>query len=203
MATSRSDSPTMSTLPTPEMFSRRRLTFLSTSVVSAWGDSFSERMATDTMGTAAKSSLLMMGSSIPWGRSPRMAPILDRASCEASLILTPSSNSTTTVETPSRDVDVTCLTPEMGLTASSIRLVTSRSTVSGDAPGNTVTMDRTGISTSGNMSMASRRYEKMPKVTRASIMTAANTGRLMDRLDSSIGPLLFSGRPGCGRRPSG
>ena len=84
---------------------------------------------------AAKSSFWMIGSSIPWGRSPRMALILARASWEASLILTSRLNSTTTLETLSREVEMTCLTPEMGLTASSIRLVTSRSTVSGEAPG--------------------------------------------------------------------
>ena len=61
-----------------------------------------------------------------------------------------------TVETLSREIERTFFTPAIGLTASSIRLLTSRSTLSGEAPGNFVTIVTTGISTSGNMSTASR-----------------------------------------------
>jgi len=153
--TSRRDSPTSSTFPTPAMFSKRRRIFLSTSVVSSLGDRVSERTASETTGIAEKSSFWMIGSSIPLGRSPRMALTLARASWEASLIRTSSRNSTMTVDTLSRDIETTCLTPAIGFTASSIRLLTSRSTVSGDAPGYFVTMVITGISTSGNMSIAS------------------------------------------------
>ncbi|MBP2684735.1 MAG: hypothetical protein H6Q79_2774 [Deltaproteobacteria bacterium] len=82
----------------------------------------------------------MIGSSIPSGSSPRIAPTFARVSWAASLMLTSRWNCTTTLETLSRDVETTRFTPAIGLTASSIRLVTSRS----------------GISTSGNMSTASR-----------------------------------------------
>ena len=149
--------PTKSILPTPEMFSKRLLTFFSTSVVRSRGERFSERTASETTGKAAKSSFWMIGSSIPWGRIPRMALTLARTSWTTSLSFTSRWNMITTLETLSREVDMTCLTPEMGLTASSMRLLTSRSTVSGEEPGNLVTMDTTGISTSGNISMASLR----------------------------------------------
>src|SRR5512135_666855 len=115
-----------------------------------------------------------------------MALTLARASWDASLIFTSNLNSTTTVETLSREAEVTCLTPEIGLTASSIRFVTSLSTVSGEAPGYFVTMERMGISTSGNMSTARRRYEKMPSVRRASIITVAKMGLLIERSDRNI-----------------
>ncbi len=155
--TSRFEGPTRSIFPTPEMFSKRLLTFFSTRVVRSRGESLSDRTAREATGKAAKSSFWMIGSSIPWGRFPRIAPILARASWTASLIFTSSWNTITTVETLSREVDMTCFTPEMGLTASSMRLLTSRSTVSGEEPGNLVTTDTTGISTSGNISMASLR----------------------------------------------
>ena len=156
MFTSRFAAPTRSTFPTPERFSNRRRILFSTSVVRSLGESALDRTARETTGIAEKSSFWMMGSSIPCGSSPRMAAILARASWDASLIRISSWNCTTTVETLSRDVDITCLTPAIGLTASSIRLLTSRSTLSGEAPGNLVTMVITGISTSGNMSTASR-----------------------------------------------
>ncbi len=139
------------------MFSNRFLTFFSTRVVRSRGESLSDRKAREAMGKAAKSSFWMMGSSIPLGRSPRMALTLARTSWAASLTLTSRWKRITTVETLSREVDMTCLTPEMGLTASSTLLLTSFSTVSGEEPGYFVTTDTTGISTSGNMSMASLR----------------------------------------------
>ena len=154
--TSRLEEPTRSTFPTPGRFSNRRLTFFSTRVVRSLGGRASDRTARDTIGAAAKSSFWMIGSSIPSGSSPRMAAILARASWAPSLSLTSSWNWTMTVETLSREIERTFFTPAIVLTASSIRLLTSRSTLSGEAPGNFVTMVTTGISTSGNMSTASR-----------------------------------------------
>ena len=127
--------PTRSTLPTPSTFSRRRLTLVSTSVVNSRGASDEERTASETIGIPPMSSFSMIGSSIVAGRSPRIAAILVRASCAARSVLTSSWNSTTTCETPSRDVEPTWRTPAIGLTASSMRFDTSRSTVSGEAPG--------------------------------------------------------------------
>ena len=154
--TSRLEEPTRSTFPTPGMFSKRRLTFFSTRVVRSLAGRVSDRTARDTIGAAAKSSFWMIGSSIPSGSSPRMAAILARASWAPSFSFTSSWNWTMTVETLSREIERTFFTPAIGLTASSIRLLTSRSTLSGEAPGNFVTMVTTGISTSGNMSTASR-----------------------------------------------
>ncbi len=81
---------------------------------------------------------------------------------------------------------MTCFTPAIGLTASSIRLLTSLSTVSGEAPGYLVTIERMGISTSGYSSIARRLYEKRPSVTRTSIITVAKIGRLMERSERSM-----------------
>src|SRR5512145_252048 len=74
-----------------------------------------------------------------------------------------------------------CLMPEMEFTPSSMRLETSLSTLSGEAPGYFVMMETTGISTFGYISTGSHRYENIPRVTRTRHMTVANTGRLMDR----------------------
>ena len=113
----------------------RGLSFLSTQVESSSGESVSERAANETIGIAAKSSFWITGSPIAAGKSPRAALILARASWTTSLMSASSRNSATTNETPSSDVDEMCLTPAIGFTASSMRLETSRSTVSGEAPG--------------------------------------------------------------------
>ncbi len=135
MFTSRFRPPTSLALPTPGMFSRRRRMRRSVRVVRSLADMVSERTAREMMGVAWRSSFWMTGSSMPWGSSLRMPLILARASSAASLTFTFSSNSTMTLERPSREVDWTCFTPGMGFTASSMRRLTSRSTVSGLAPG--------------------------------------------------------------------
>ena len=117
------------------MLSRRGLSCLSTQVESSSGESVVERAASEMIGIAATSNFWITGSWIAAGRSPRTALILARASCTASLTRTSSWNCAITNETPSSEVEVTCLTPAIGLTASSMRLETSRSTVSGEAPG--------------------------------------------------------------------
>ncbi len=132
---SRVTGPTRSTFPTPSTFSSRRFTFVSTSAVRSRGWRLVERTASETIGMPPMSIFSMIGSSMSAGRSPRMAAIFVRASCAARSVLISSWNSTTTCETPSRDVEPTCRTPAIGLTASSIGRDTSRSTVSGEAPG--------------------------------------------------------------------
>ena len=107
-------------------------------------------------GIALKSNFWMTGSFIPSGSSRRTALIFARASCETSLTFTSRLNSTMTDDSPSREIELTCFTPAIGFTASSIFLLTSRSTVSGDAPGYSVMIDSTGISTSGIMSIGRR-----------------------------------------------
>ncbi len=116
-----------------------------------------ERTASDTTGIPPMSIFWMTGSFIASGSSRRTAEMRARASCEASFTFTLSSNSTITEESPSRETELTCLTPGIGLTASSIRRVTSRSTLSGEAPGSSVVIETTGNSMSGNMSTARRR----------------------------------------------
>ncbi len=184
--TSRFVAPTSLARATPVMFSRRRLIVRSASAVRSRGAIVVDRTASDMIGIAWKSNFWMTGSLMPAGRSRRIALIFARASCETSLILTSSSNSTTTVEKPSREIDWTCLTPAIGLTASSIFRLTSRSTASGEAPGYSAMIERTGISTDGISSIGSRRAENNPSVTRVSIITVATTGRLMERLERNI-----------------
>ena len=82
-----------------------------------------------------KSIRWTIGSSISRGRSPRIAAILPRTSCEALTAETSSWNSTTMFERPSCEIDSMWFTPSTVLISSSIFFVTSRSTVSGPAPG--------------------------------------------------------------------
>src|SRR5574341_510448 len=187
---SRLSPPTRATLPTPGMFSIRRLTTSSASRVSSRMGQPWPRTARLMMGCCAGSAREMMGGSMSVGRSSRMASILARTSAWASMILVPRLNWTKMVEKPSVEVDCTCLTPSTGFTASSIFLVTSRSTDSGLAPGYRVWITRNGKSTSGKRSMLSRRYENRPSTTRAMIIIVARTGRLMDRSLRNTGSAL-------------
>ena len=91
--------------------------------------------ATDTMGMRVEVDALDDGLFHVRGNSARIALILACASCCAVGDADPQLNSTTTMESPSVVVEEMCRTPGMVLSASSMRLVTSRSTVSGDAPG--------------------------------------------------------------------
>ena len=131
----------------------------------------------------------MFGSSSALGSWLRMELILARVSCATSLSFSSRRNSTVTVETPSREKEYICLTPAIELIASSIFLDTSRSTLSGEAPGNLVTIETTGISTFGHISTESQRKEKIPRVTSASTMTEAKTGRLMERSERIMNQL--------------
>ena len=66
--------------------------------------------------------------------------------------------------------------PAMELTASSIFLLTSLSTISGEAPGYSVVTTTTGKSMLGNWSTLRRWYENRPSTTMASMTIVANTG---------------------------
>ena len=101
---------------------------------TARGVSAGALIATDTIGVAAGSMRWMIGSSISRGSSPRIAATLPRMSCDAFSVGTPMLKLTTMVDSPSWEVDSMWRTPSTVLTASSIFFVTSRSTVSGDAP---------------------------------------------------------------------
>jgi hypothetical protein len=66
--------------------------------------------------------------------------------------------------------------PAMAFTPSSIFLLTSLSTISGDAPGYSVVITTTGKSMLGNWSIFRRWYENKPSTTKASITMVAKTG---------------------------
>ncbi len=66
--------------------------------------------------------------------------------------------------------------PAVEFTASSIFLLTSLSTISGEAPGYSVVTTTTGKSMLGNWSIFKRWNENRPSTTRASITMVANTG---------------------------
>ncbi len=132
---SRRASPTSRTSPTPDTVSRRFLITFSASEERVFTSAVSLSTATETTGMALKSMRWMMGSSMSRGKSARMALILAWASCWAVWVLVPSRNSAITAESPSVVVELRCRMPGMVLRVSSMRLVTSRSTVSGEAPG--------------------------------------------------------------------
>ena len=77
----------------------------------------------------------------------------------------------------SEDTERTSSTWLMVLTASSIFLLISVSTSSGDAPGLITVTSTVGISTFGNRSTPKLKYEKIPTTTNARISMVANTGR--------------------------
>jgi hypothetical protein len=104
-------------------------------VVSSPSEVWSDARASDRIGDAEGSNCWMTGWSMSAGSSRRICSILERTSAVAASMFVPSSNSTVIALTPSSEVLVIVFTPCVGLTASSMRLVTSRSTASGDAPG--------------------------------------------------------------------
>jgi hypothetical protein len=86
-----------------------------------------------------------------------MASTLARTSAIASMTGVPSWNSMKIWLKPSLETDVIFFTPSTEFTSSSIFLVTSRSTASGEAPAYSVVMPTNGKSTLGHRSTDSRR----------------------------------------------
>ncbi len=121
--------------PTPSTPSIRFFRVSSARLVSSRKLRVSERRAREMIGRSARLNLRTFGSSACSGRSSRISSILDRTSCCASRSFTLSSNSMKIEERPSCDVEVSCRTPAIGFTASSMGRVSSRSTASGEAPG--------------------------------------------------------------------
>ncbi len=147
--------PMMVTLPTPEMLSICRRTFLSAISVA------SRRLALEcsamrSTGLADGSTRVTTGASMPLGRSGRTPLTLSRTSCAATSVFLSSLKEMTTWEMPSADVEFRSSMPEMVLTAPSILSVTSLSTSSGAAPGSVVVTTTMGISTLGNWSTPRR-----------------------------------------------
>ncbi|OQA30982.1 MAG: hypothetical protein BWY56_02423 [Acidobacteria bacterium ADurb.Bin340] len=131
--------PTTSTLPTPGMFSMRRLRNSSAMrVTSRSGISLccsSGRSTSESTGTWEGSIFWTIGSSMVSGRSRRICPILPRTSSRALSMSRSSWNSTTTTPRLSWLVALISRTFSRGLRASSTFLTTSCSTASGLAPG--------------------------------------------------------------------
>ena len=148
---------------------------------TARGVSVGAFTATETIGVEAGSIRRMIGSSISRGSSPRIAATLPRISCEAFSVGTPTLNCTTMLDSPSCDVDSMWRTPSTVFTVSSMNFVTSRSTVSGDAPVYRVVTVTTGNSTSGKRSTFSAWYDVRPRTASAAIIIVANTGCLIER----------------------
>src|SRR5688572_10957512 len=81
----------------------------------------------------------------------------------------------------------TPLIPEI---ASSIGSMTSRSTVSGEAPGYGIASATTGGFTSGNSSVSRMKSAAIPNTTRVSIATIVTTGFLIAKSEIHIGSAL-------------
>ena len=110
----------------------------------------------------------------------RACATLSRTSCTAVFTSTFSSNSTTTVEEPSRENERMVFTPLMVLATSSTRRVISCSTASAEAPGYGVRTIAIGIVMSGIWSTDRRWYENTPSTMKATIIMVANTGLLIE-----------------------
>ena len=168
--------PMILTSPTPSMLSIwRRTTLSASSVVSRIG--CFERSAAKRIGDAPGSILLMTGWSIPFGRSGMTRLTLSRTSCAATSTGLAMSNVTTTIETPSLDVERSSSMPLIVLTAPSILSETSLSISSALEPGRVVVTTTIGKSTLGNWSRPSFPYAAPPSTTRTSMSTVAKTGR--------------------------
>ncbi len=91
----------------------------------------------ETIGSSEGSNRVSTGSSISCGRSLRFEEIASRMSCEARSTSFSKSKNTVKIARPSVELEVVCFPsiPWIAKIASSIGSTTSRSTVSGDAPG--------------------------------------------------------------------
>ncbi len=155
--TARVSPPTSDTCPTPLTPSSSRRSSTSAKSVSSRSERASERSASERIGSCSGSKRWTSGCSMSCGSTSRIASIFARTSCCATAGSVPSSNSMKIDEKPSDEVEVRVRTPSIGLTASSMRRVTSRSTVSGEAPLYSVCTAMKGNATSGHSSIERRR----------------------------------------------
>jgi len=132
--------------------------------------------ATDQMARLAGSKRSTRGSLISVRRLGRTDATFSRTSSAALRPSMCNPNSMITTDWPSYEREVRALMPAMLLTPSSSFLVTSLSTISGEAPGYSVLITTTGKSTLGNWSTRSRCIENSPSTTKASMTMVANTG---------------------------
>src|SRR3954451_16732195 len=87
---------------------------------------------------------------------------------------------------PSVLVELSFSTPLIAESLSSIRVTTSRSTTSGDAPGYATPTNTIGCSKSGNSSVSSWSSETRPNTTSASIVTMVMIGRLIAKSEMNM-----------------
>ena len=120
--------------PTPETTFSRWVMIWSAIVVISARLRVGEETAMERIGASSGLNRVICGVSTSSGKPASSAETRSRTSCAAPLESTSRLNSTMTSERPSKDSDVTALTPPIVLTASSMSRVTLLSIVSGAAP---------------------------------------------------------------------
>jgi hypothetical protein len=130
-----------------------------------------------TTGCASASALTICGVSAPSGRLLAIRATASRVSVAATSMSASSANSSVTRLRPKRELDEIDRTPATRPTAPSIRLVTSWSTVSGEAPGKSVVTEMTGRSTFGSSRTSTPKRLAMPAMTMSALSTKARIGR--------------------------
>ena len=127
--------PTMLTWATPGMARSSAPIVWSASDVISGAVSVVEVMASETIGSVFGSKRWMIGSRISGGSWPRTSEIASRTSCVAWLTSFEKANWTMIWAKPSVELELILSTPLMPESRSSMRVTTSRSTISGAAPG--------------------------------------------------------------------
>jgi hypothetical protein len=107
----------------------------SASRVRSEGDILSDDRVSDRIGRSCGSKRVRIGSSISVGRSFLTSEILSRMSCDACCRSFSKSKMTMMLPKPSVETECISSTPPMAEKASSSGVMSSRSTVLGDAPG--------------------------------------------------------------------
>ena len=157
--------------------------------ISAWLW-LDEDRASCMMGCAAGSRRCRIGSRISTGNLKRTDAMALRTSSAATTRFLSKLKMRMSVALPSAEVERSWSTPEMPCSAFSMRLTTSRSTVSGEAPGYGMLTTRTGCSTSGIWLTRSLERANRPSAISATMMTIIATGRLMLNSDRNIAASL-------------
>ena len=132
---SRSCFPLTVTSATPASDRSSRVMAGSAMRVSSAAESRSECRAIDMTGRSVSFNFLMIGSSISAGRSARTSEMASRMSWVASARGLSKANSIMIQAKPSWATPLTVLTPAIPAICSSTGSSTSRSTMSGEAPG--------------------------------------------------------------------
>src|SRR4051812_37604909 len=126
----------------------------------------------------------MIGSSIVRGRSIRILATASLTSLTARSMSISSRNSIAVSDDPSVMVEVTCLTPVMLATASSISLVTCDSSSAGAEPDWFTVTATTGTSILGKRVIGSALNETMPSSMTTVKKTSAGTGLRIDHAET-------------------